>query len=147
MTRPAGTGRGILSSLIRARHGDLTCVLQKDASINRFDFAGTLTDADLHACLRDLWQHPDYVFDGPELYDLRATVADALTAEGVRAIGDLSSAEFEGRPDFRSAVVTGAPLLFGFARMFGAYIGDRSGNLNVFEDVPSALRWLEEGRP
>lgn len=142
MTRPAVIGRGILSSLNRARHGDLTCVLQKDGTVNRFDFAGTLTDTDLHACLLELWRHSDYVYDGPELYDFRAAVAEGLTAEGIQAIGVLNSREFEGRPDFRSAIVVGAPLQFGFARMFGAYIGDRSGNVSVFEDVPAAVLWL-----
>lgn len=127
---------------IEARHEALSVTHTRDAEFGRFRFVGAITDAALVACLLAIWRHPDYRYEGPELYDLSAADASGLTAEGVRALAEANAEVFTGRPDYRSAVVVSAPLLFGFSRMFSAYAGDRGENVAVFEKVSDATFWL-----
>lgn len=131
---------------IAARHESLSVTYSRDEEFGRFLFTGSITDAALVVCLLAVWRHPDYEYTGPELYDFSTANATGLSAEGVRALAEANAALFTGRPDYRSAVVVSAPLLFGFSRMFSAYAGDRGDNVAVFETVADASFWLRRQR-
>lgn len=148
-TQSLRTGRGWrrvpdVSDSIEARHESLTVTHGRDAEFGCFVFSGRITDAALVTCLLAVWRHPDYEYAGPELYDFSAADASGLTSEGVRALAEANAEVFTGRPDYRSAIVVSAPLLFGFSRMFSAYAGDRGDNVAVFESVKEARYWLRE---
>lgn len=131
-----------MSDAIEVRHGSLAVTHIRDAEFGRFQFTGAITDAALVNCLLGVWRHPDYEYAGPELYDFSGADASGLTSDGVRALAEANAAVFTGRPDYRSAVVVSAPLLFGFSRMFSAYAGDRGDNVAVFESLSDASYWL-----
>lgn len=131
-----------MNDAVEVRHGSLSVMYTRDGEFGRFVFEGSITDDALVACLVAVWQHPDYHFEGPELYDFRNADATGLTAAGVRALAESNAEHFTGRPDHRSAVVVDAPLMFGFGRMFSAFAGDRGDNVAVFEGVADASYWL-----
>lgn len=47
----------------------------------------------------------------------------------------------------RFALVTDSTFMYGIGRMFGALVELTGASLNMFQDMESAQRWLDEERP
>ena len=134
-----------MSDGIEAAEGGLRVRWIPGEAFNRFDFEGTASDEAIEGCLRAVWRHPAYRYDRHELYDFSATQAERVSADGMRALGSLNASEFEGAPDYRSAIVVPEAVLFGYSRVFRAYTGERGDNVGVFADREAAVAWLLGG--
>jgi hypothetical protein len=130
---------------IEAAAGGLRVRWSPGEAFHRFEFEGTASDEAIAECLRTVWRHPAYRYDRHELYDFSATQAERVSADGMRALGSLNASEFEGAPDYRSAIVVPEAVLFGYSRVFRAYTGERGDNVGVFADREAAVAWLLGG--
>ncbi len=99
-----------------------------------------LTDEDLlagQAALRaDPFFHPDF----RQLFDLRqVTAVNRISSNVLRALAAHSAF---GPPARRALVVSPEPSAYGLARMFGALVDGKGGEVMVFRDLGDARRWL-----
>lgn len=79
----------------------------------------------------------------------------ALLIDARGAAGNASSSEISGQAGWfaalhrehftRCAVVTSPGLHFGLARMFSSFVDATGLEVQVFDDVAAAERWLESG--
>jgi hypothetical protein len=131
-----------MTDRIEATAGGLQVCWIPGEAFNRFEFEDTASDETIEGCLRAVWRHPAYRYDRHELYDFSATQAEHVSADGMRALGSLNASEFDGAPDYRSALVVPEVVLFGYSRVFRAYTGERGENVGVFADRDAAVTWL-----
>lgn len=130
---------------LRAEAGPLTLHAFWQPDCIRYSFQGRLTDDALLTAMPRIWRHPAYVFDRPELYDLRDVDPGSLSSTGVQRLAEISGTLFADRPLLRTALLVSGPLLFGFSRMFGAFAGPRGDHYQVFDRPDAARRWLADG--
>ncbi|HEX6038565.1 hypothetical protein [Longimicrobium sp.] len=101
---------------------------------------GTLGDADITAHYTALAADPAFDPAYRQLVDLREVTAVDLSAAHIAEIA--KRAVF--RPGARRAYVAPTDVAFGVARMLEAYAESIGGDVEVFRDLPSAERWLDQ---
>lgn len=122
--------------------GDLRIHLHFEPELLHLVFEGVLSNGGLVDELARVWGSSEYVYEIPELYDLRGITGSVLDASGVQLAADLDLDLFGDAPALRSAIVATDGLHFGLARMFQAYLDDRGANVQVFADFDEARAWL-----
>lgn len=102
--------------------------------------SGTLTYADFEAI-----NWPEMAPGTVQVLDTRDVVEFELDASEIRSL-----ARGEAREDLpvsRMAIVTGAEVAYGLARMFQILADDASYEVTVFRDVDDAVAWLDIEAP
>jgi hypothetical protein len=107
-----------------------------------------LTHADGLVTFQDLNQHLDAEerdrgLELPELFDARGATTN-LTAEQVRTLVYRAASTLRRIPLGPTAIVATDDLVFGMARMYAILTEDSGARVEVFRDVESANRWLQE---
>ncbi len=100
---------------------------------------GILRDDELAAHSRTLRADPQFAPEFSQIQDLTAVERFELTPAGLQIVAWLNPFG----PGARRAVVGPTDVGFGLARMHQGMRGDNGDELNVFRDIPAALRWLE----
>jgi hypothetical protein len=102
---------------------------------------GLLTFHDIHAHL-DL-EERNRDLGVPELFDARAATTD-LTAEQVRRLVRRAADMLRVVDLGATAIVTTNDVLYGMARMYSVLAESEGAAADVFYDMESATRWLEQ---
>ncbi len=103
--------------------------------------SGALMGAELLNVQQRIRQHPNFLPDFTQLFDLSRATEVHVTAEDVRSI----AAATPFCPTARRALVVSGPLQFGLARMFSSYIEANGGAARVCTTLDDALEWLNGG--
>ena len=77
----------------------------------------------------------------------RACCDDDLKADQVRRLVDRATSMLRTVQLGATAIVSANPLVFGIARMYGILAGQRGISVEVFRDVETASRWLDQFQP
>jgi hypothetical protein len=102
---------------------------------------GVVSFEDINAHL-DVEQR-DGNLDRPELVDARGAIVD-LTTEQIRRLVQRATTMLRRLELGPTAIVTNSDVVFGMARMY-SLMGEGAGiATEVFRDVESAARWLDE---
>ncbi|MEE4361695.1 MAG: hypothetical protein V2I63_09245 [Pseudomonadales bacterium] len=133
-----------MSKAIEFTEGGLQVSFVPGTAFNTLRFTGAASDATVRAALLGVWQHPGYVYDRNELYDLREARYDDLSSRGMRELAALNATLFDGHPDHRSAILVSEALMFGLSRVFRAHAGERGDNVEIFTDQAAAVAWLQD---
>ena len=67
----------------------------------------------------------------------------AVTADGVRLMVAMDQDQSDQLGDYKLAIVTGADVVFGTARMYQTMTDDQLDRVQVFRDMDEARAWLE----
>ena len=107
-----------------------------------------LTHADGLVTFQDLSQHLDAEerdrgLGLPELFDARGATTN-LTTEQVRTLVQRAADTHRRIPLGPTAIVATDDLVFGMALMYAILTEDAGARVEVFRDVESANRWLQE---
>jgi hypothetical protein len=107
-----------------------------------------LTRADGLVTFEDLSEHldaeeRDRALGLPELFDARGATTN-LTATEVRALVQRAAAALRCNPLGPTAIVATDDVVFGMARMYAILTEQAGARVEVFRDVGSADRWLQE---
>ena len=91
-----------------------------------------------------LSKDPDFSPSFDQLLDATAVTAVDMSAQEIREL----TRRYIFSPQSRRAFVASQPVVFGIGRMMQSYLevakpGALPGNVNVFYDLNSALKWLE----
>ena len=106
------------------------------------------TDEGLMAYQESVWSDPAVQFFD-EVIDFRATKEISVTADGLRAVAGVAAARDDAESLTRFAIVVGNAVSFGLARMYEAFRGleeSATREVMVFDDLDSAIAWLDESR-
>ena len=79
----------------------------------------------------------------PELFDARGATTN-VTTQQVRTLVSRAAATLRRIPLGPTAIVATDDLVFGMARMYAILTEDAGARVEVFRDVESASRWLQE---
>ena len=93
----------------------------------------------MHAAQKEISRGPGFEPGFDALFDLMAVSSVQISAEKVKVVAH----DTVFGPTVRRAFVTTDPVVFGMMRMLGAYLGDRSGEVEMFQDRAAAERWLD----
>ena len=107
-----------------------------------------LTHADGLVTFQDLSEHLDAEerdrgLGLPELFDARGTTTN-VTAEQVRMLVQRAADTLRRIPLGPTAIVATDDVVFGMARMYAILTEQAGARVEVFRDVESANRWLQE---
>jgi hypothetical protein len=107
-----------------------------------------LTRADGLVTVEDLSAHldaeeRDRALGLPELFDARGATTN-LTATDVRTLVQRAAAALQRNPLGPTAIVATDDVVFGMARMYAILTEQVGARVEVFRDVDSANRWLQE---
>jgi hypothetical protein len=107
-----------------------------------------LTHAEGLVTFEDLGQHLDAEerdrgLELPELFDARGATTN-VTTQQVRTLVYRAAATLRRIPLGPTAIVATDDLVFGMARMYAILTEDTGARVEVFRDVESANRWLQE---
>jgi hypothetical protein len=107
-----------------------------------------LTHADGLVTFEDLSQHLDAEerdrgLELPELFDARGATTN-VTVQQVRTLVYRAANTLRRIPLGPTAIVATDYLVFGMARMYAILTEDAGARVEVFRDVESANRWLQE---
>src|ERR1700674_4197692 len=107
-----------------------------------------LTHADGLVTFQDLSQHLDAEerdrgLGLPELFDARGATTN-VTAEQVRMLVQRAADTLRRIPLGPTAIVATDDVVFGMARMYAIWTEEAGARVEVFRDVESANRWLQE---
>jgi hypothetical protein len=107
-----------------------------------------LTHADGLVTFQDLSQHldaeeRDRALELPELFDARGATTD-VTAEEVRRLVQRAADTLRRIPLGPTAIVATDDVVFGMARMYAILTEQPGARVEVFRDLESANRWLEQ---
>ena len=97
----------------------------------------------MHAAQKEIARSPGFEPDFDALFDLAAVKNVAILAETIRTVAE--STVFA--PRIRRAFVTSGPAVYGLMRMLGGYLGNRGGEIEMFQDRAAAERWLDRLPP
>lgn len=103
---------------------------------------GVLTDDELLEHKRALAADPAFAPGMRQLSDVRAVEQLAVTSEGVRLMVALDRDQADQLGDYRLAIVTGADVVFGTARMYQTMTDDQLNHVQIFRDMDDARAWL-----
>jgi hypothetical protein len=107
-----------------------------------------LTQAEGLVTFEDLSRHLDAEerdrgLELPELFDARGATTN-VTTQQVRTLVYRAAATLGRIPLGPTAIVATDDLVFGMARMYAILTEDAGARVEVFRDVESANRWLQE---
>jgi hypothetical protein len=102
---------------------------------------GVLTFHEINAHLDLEQQNRD--LDVPELFDARGATTD-LTVEQVRLLVRRAADMLRIVDLGATAIVTTNETLYGMARMYSVFAETEGAAADVFNDVESATRWLDQ---
>jgi len=101
---------------------------------------GILTGEEMLTAQREIAQSPGFEPGFDALFDLAAVSSvKTISAAEIRAVAH--NTVFG--PRVRRAFVTRNTTVYGMMRMLDAYLGDRGGEVGMFEDRATAERWLD----
>jgi hypothetical protein len=118
-----------------------------DAGAGRVDctHVGTVSDDEFLATYQRMYSDP--AFDGSYdiLVDLLQAESTPRGAQALKMIADIGRRHHKpGEKVARIAIVAGADLSFGLARMYEGYAAEVPANIRVFRERDQALEWLAE---
>jgi hypothetical protein len=102
---------------------------------------GTLTFHDINAHLDVEQRNRD--LDVPELFDARGATTD-LTTDQVRRLVRRAADMLRFVDLGATAIVTTNDVLYGMARMYSVLAESEGAEADVFYDIQSAERWLDQ---
>jgi hypothetical protein len=107
-----------------------------------------LTQAEGLVTFADLSRHLDAEerdrgLELPELFDARGATTN-VTTQQVRTLVSRAAAALRRIPLGPTAIVATDDLVFGMARMYAILTEDAGARVEVFRDIESANRWLQE---
>jgi hypothetical protein len=107
-----------------------------------------LTHAEGLVTFQDLSEHLDAEerdrgLGLPELFDAREATTN-VTAQQVRTLVQRAADTLRRIPLGPTAIVATDDVVFGMARMYAILTEQVGGRVEVFRDVESAYRWLQE---
>lgn len=105
---------------------------------------GVVSFEDINAHL-DIEQR-DRNLDRPELIDARGATVD-LTTEQIRRLVQRTTNMLRLVDLGPTAIVTTSDVVFGMARMYSLLVESAGIATEVFRDIESATRWLEQVAP
>lgn len=111
-----------------------------DAARRRVELTanGLLTGEEIEEAQKEIARNEGFEASFDALFDLAGLSNVEISANSAARI---VSQTLLG-PRVRRAFVTNSPLAFGMARRFGSLLGDRGGEIEMFEDRATAERWL-----
>jgi hypothetical protein len=101
--------------------------------------SGLLTGEEMRAAQIEIAESPGFEPGFDALFDLSAVSEVQMSAESVKEV----AAKTIFAHNVRRAFVTRQSVAFGMMRMLGAYLGDRGGEVEMFQDRVAAERWLD----
>lgn len=105
---------------------------------------GTLTDQEILEHKRALVGDPRYRPGMQEISDVRDVTELAVTPVGIRQMVAMDGAEADQLAGHRLAIVTGADVVFGVARMYQQSADHTPQTIGVFRTMEEAEAWLAD---
>ena len=93
----------------------------------------------MQAARTEIAHSPGFEPDFDALFDLADVSGVEMAVENVRAVAENSAFA----PVIRRAFVITNKVAFGMMRMLVAYLGERSGEVEMFDTRAAAERWLD----
>jgi hypothetical protein len=104
---------------------------------------GAISDDDLIAAYRELYEDQRWKPGYKEVVDLRRAEMEGVTGEGLRRLSALVEHYVPKRSDqFKTALVASDELPFGLGRMYEAISAESPENAMVFKKLDQALDWI-----
>jgi len=101
--------------------------------------SGILTGEEMQAAQEEIVRSAGFERDFDALFDLTGVSAVEMSTKNVRTVADNSAFA----ASIRRAFVMTNQVAFGMMRMLVAYLGESSGEVEMFEDRDAAERWLD----